>query len=183
MERVDSTCLSGGARGADHEWGLAASKHGHAVVHFAFEGHRSKCPRSTLHELSQAELDIADSRLVQANKTLKRRWPVANRFVANLLRRNYYQIAETDSVYAISTFQKRMVAGGTAWAVQLYLDRFDEAKELPCYVYDQQIETWTQWDGSGFLVIDAPPTPSGIWTGIGTRDLNSAGKRAIWEIW
>jgi hypothetical protein len=176
-------CLSGGARGADLAWGDAAMAHGHDVVHFGFAGHRSSAPHNTIQTLSEAELSVADQHLVKANKTMKRRWPISNQFVANLLRRNFYQIIETQAVYAISTFEKGMVAGGTSWAVQMYLDRFDHREELPCYVYDQVRKTWAQWDGGGFLEIDHPPIPSGVWTGIGTRELNKAGMEAIQKVW
>lgn len=178
-----NVCLSGGAIGADIEWGKAALAHDHTVLHFIFEGHEHNAPASLLHTLSPEELIIADAHLAKANETLGRRWPNPKRFLSNLLRRNYYQIIWTNSVYAISTFKKGMVGGGTAWAVQMYLDRFDTKIELPCFVFDQERKTWTQWDGGGFMEIDRPPPPSGTWTGIGTRDLNSAGSAAIQEVW
>jgi hypothetical protein len=106
--------LSGGAIGADVYWGRLAAERGDEVIHFSFQGHahKSSAPKGTLAVLSQDDLNIADPFLVQACETLKRRFPPRSLFVANLLRRNYYQVAETESVYAISTFEKGLVAGG-----------------------------------------------------------------------
>jgi hypothetical protein len=181
----ENVCLSGGAIGADVLWGAAAALHGHRVIHFTFEGHghKSSAPSSTLHYFTPEELAVANPHCARANKTLDRRWPLSNTFVSNLLRRNYYQVAWSDAVYAISTFKDGLVAGGTAWAVQMYLDRFDHEQELPCYVYDQIKKTWTQWDGGGFLEIEKPPSPSGTWAGIGTREINRAGVLAIEGVW
>jgi len=180
---LDNICLSGGAIGADYLWGEVASMFGHQIVHFGFAGHRSKVPRATIYTLTEEALLDADPYLVRANKTLDRRWPVRDHHVASLLRRNFYQVIETDSVYAVASLDRGHVAGGTAWAVQMYLDRFDRGVELPCYVFDQNVGTWTQWDGDGFLEIDLPPRPAGLWTGIGTRKLNTAGTNAIMGIW
>ena len=165
--------LSGGAIGADYLWGKLAGKRGDKVVHFSFAEHSQKAtvPKHTLHIIPQEDLNAVDGFLKQANKTLKRNFPPRSQFVANLLRRNYYQVAETDSVYVISKFEKGLVAGGTAWAVYMYLDRFDPECTLPCYVFDQVNAVWTQWIDGGFVEIDQPPEPTGTWTGIGSRDL------------
>lgn len=165
------------------EWGNVAEQHGHEVIHFTFAGHRSSARPTIIHELSPDDLAVANPHLEKANLRLKRRWPVRNLFTANLLRRNYYQIAEAESLYAISSFEQGFVAGGTAWAVAMMLDRFTEGTAIPCYVFDQKKRTWTTWDGYGFLEIDQPPTPCGVWAGIGTRDLNEYGFQAIRGIW
>ncbi len=180
---MPNICLSGGAKGADSAWGDVAHYYGHDVIHFSFVGHKAHVPQSTVVVLGEAELVRADPHLVIANQTMKRRWPIRNQHVANLLRRNFYQVVETESVYAVSTFEKRLVAGGTSWAVQMYLDRFEHSDPLPCYVFDQVRGYWTQWDGGGFEIIHQPPAPSGLWTGIGTRDLNALGEAAIADIW
>jgi hypothetical protein len=73
--------------------------------------------------------------------------------------------------------KKGWLLGGTSWAVQLFIDRFERGTPIPCYVFDQVQEQWVQWDGHGFLEIYRPPTPTGIWTGIGTRDLLPSAKK------
>jgi hypothetical protein len=36
--------MSGGADGADLQWGMCAGKAGHQVIHWSFDGHRSQAP-------------------------------------------------------------------------------------------------------------------------------------------
>lgn len=177
----DRFCMSGGADGADLQWGVCAGLAGHTVKHFIFAGHRSKAPREELVVLTEEQLLVADPFLERANETLKRRFPGQNPFVNSLLRRNYYQVAWSDSVYAVSSIDKKgLVEGGTSWAVQLFLDRFD-GRPCDAYVYDQKTSKWFVWDGQqiGWNHIIEPPTPSGVWAGIGSRDLKENGKQAI----
>jgi len=178
-----SVCLSGGALGADAAWGDAARLAGHDVIHWVFAGHSNKAgvPIKERHVLSQQELLVADDALVMANRRLDRRWPIQNQHVANLLRRNYYQVQWSDACYAISTFEKGQVKGGTAWATTMFTNRFEGP--CPCYVYDQVRRTWTVWDGEGFLEADEVPAPSGTYAGIGTRELNQHGSRAILDLY
>lgn len=174
-----SVCLSGGAKGADLAWGIAAEMAGHDVVHFVFEGHRSKARHAVV--LSEDELRSADPFLKRANATLRRRWPVANPFVANLLRRNWYQVRDADAVYAVSSIgDDGLVSGGTAWAVQMFLDRF-AATPCPAYVYDQAAAQWYAWR-SAWEPIESPPPPEGRWAGIGSRDLKTTGLEAITQV-
>jgi hypothetical protein len=176
-------CLSGGAIGSDLQWGMNAGRDGQSVIHWSYENHKSDAPRQELIRLTQEQLEKADSVLKRASRTLKRSWP-GNRSlgVKSLLRRNWYQVAWSESVYAVAEIDhKGLVTGGTGWAVQMFLDRF--AKEamfepLPIYVFDQKQEKWFQWK-AGWKEIECPPKPSGVWAGIGTRDLNDAGKWAI----
>lgn len=181
MELNDETnvCLSGGAAGADLKWGEVASARGDEVIHYIFRGHRSTAPEHQKIILSPSQLAEADPHLETANKTLRRRFPGSNDFVNNLLRRNYYQVVWSGSVYAISQIGKDgLVKGGTAWATTMFTDMHPYGK---CYVYDQVAKQWFQWKG-GWCPIVMPPTPVGVWAGIGSRDLLPAGERAIYEL-
>jgi hypothetical protein len=170
-------CLSGGADGADLQWGMVAGKRGDMVVHWSFEGGRSRAPESELAILTLDQLKEADPFLVKANKTLKRRFPPSSPYVTNLLRRNLYQVRDADSIYAVSTIEKSKVQGGTAWAVQMFIDRFD-GKPCNAYVYDQSDSTWYVWEGL-WTPIDSPPVPEGVYAAVGSRDLLANGKAAI----
>jgi hypothetical protein len=179
LDDSDNVCLSGGAEGSDLMWGMCAGSRGDAVVHFIFGGHRSQAPGAEKVVLNRAQLLEADPFVENANKTLKRRFPTSSDFVNNLLRRNYYQVAWSASCYAVSEIGKdQLVKGGTSWAVQMFLDLHPEGK---VYVYDQKQEQWFQWK-NGWVPIMAPPAPSGVWAGIGTRELNDAGKAAIRDL-
>ncbi len=179
QEKDKPVCCSGGALGADLAWGIAAHAAGHDVIHFIFRNHHSTADPKQLHVLTQDQLLVADGHLVKANKTLRRKWPVSNDFVANLLRRNYYQVVYSDSLYAISSFDGYgMVKGGTAWAVQMMIDIHPNAK---IYVFDQQVERWFQWKGA-WMPSMQPPAPDGLYAAIGSRELTAAGLRAIESI-
>lgn len=170
-------CLSGGAAGADAQWGMTAGTLGHTVIHWSFEGHRTHVPSEEVYVLTLNQLMEADPYLTKANKTLKRHFPPRSPFATNLLRRNLYQVRDADCIYAVSTIKKGQVQGGTAWAVQMFLDRFDSQ---PCaaYVYDQSDSTWNVWEGQ-WTPIDSPPVPEGVYAAVGSRDLLPNGKEAI----
>lgn len=169
-------CLSGGAKGADQQWGMTSGEKGMEVIHWSFAGHKTHVPEQEVVVLSDEQLDVADDKLRKANRTLKRKIP-RNTYVKNLLRRNWYQVENAERIYAVSTINAGFVAGGTAWAVQMFIDRFNG---LPCeaYVFDQEQEQWFCWKGE-WVSIPSPPSPYGIFAGVGTRDLNDAGKAAI----
>lgn len=175
-------CLSGGADGADLQWGMVAGSAGHQVFHFIFDGHRSKAPESEKVTLTADQLAIADPFLAKANRTLRRKWPSRNPWVANLLRRNFYQVSAAEAVYAVAAIDEDgLVTGGTSWAVQMFLDRFD-TEQRAAYVYDQNTEGWFEWY-CGWSPIATPPTPSGVYAGIGSRDLKVSGKNAIRDLY
>jgi hypothetical protein len=151
---------------------------GHMVVHFGFKGHRSLAPPSEIVTIPDEELDEANDPCKKASLGLKRYFPPKNMFVRNLLRRNWFQVKYAERVYAVATLSADGVSGGTAWATQMFIDRHKGAP-CECYVYDQSSSLWYKWEGVGFMEIDAPPKPHGVWAGIGSRDLRLNGKQAI----
>jgi hypothetical protein len=182
-------CLSGGAAGADTAWGRTAALHGHEVVHWSFNGHtvvdkKYKC------DLDDNKLRQADAFLDLANKSIQRIWPTNKAFINNLLRRNFYQIYWTDSVYAVASFNNDTsllkISGGTAWACQMFVDRWlystKYIKDIPLYFFDQKSESWYKWNGS-WVNLNQPPKPTQVYAGIGSRDLTPAGHAAIEAIY
>lgn len=167
---MDNICFSGGALGADTLWGDLALNAGHQVIHYIFDGHKSTCPYTKT--LTQQELNYADKFLVFANKTLKRHFPSKSLFVNNLLRRNFYQVRNTTSLYAIASIANGLVEGGTSWAVQMFLDK-NRSEPCPCYVYCQTANKWYRWERKWVECV--PPRPEGAWTGIGSRKLTAQG--------
>ena len=185
-------CLSGGADGADLQFGMCAGARGDGVIHFSFKGHETAAPEAEVVILTDLQLRAADSYCKAANKTLKRRFPAKSSKVNNLLRRDWYQVETAQSCYAVSTFEQPpaltiplgtvlpnlRVKGGTAWGVQMFIDRhYGEACE--CFVFDQILCHWFRWIGSGWQCIYEPPKPEGIYAGIGARDMLPVGKLAI----
>ena len=214
---ADNVCLSGGAAGADVAWGNEAIKAGHQVIHWSFEGHKSQDPANS-YILTQEELDEANDYLREANLTLKRRLDF-NKFYIKLLQRNWYQVKYADTVFAIGTLNEKAVFydhkkgaqigyhitndrkdrmginGGTAWACQMYLDRyrrelgnmnfrlvFYEQDKLEILFYSPREGYWIPWaEATRFAtsVNTGLLAPSGIYAAIGTRDLKPNGKAYI----
>jgi hypothetical protein len=183
-------CLSGGADGSDLQFGMCAGALGHGVIHFSFRGHATAAPETEVVVLTELQLQAADARCRAANRTLRRRFPAKSPKITNLLRRNWYQVETAQSCYAVSTLDiengptiplgsvfRAKVAGGTAWAVQMFIDRHKAM--CPCYVFDQVVCHWFQWIGDGWQCIYEPPKPAGIYAGIGARHLLPIGKLAI----
>lgn len=179
-------CLSGGADGSDLQWGMCAGMAGHQVIHFGFPGHGSKAPKAEQVRLTHEQLAEADPFLIRANRTLGRSFPGSSEYSNNLLRRNYYQQRDSQAVYAVIVgFDDRgRVLGGTAWAIQMFIDRHNDG---PCavYVFDQSRDIWLTYVGAEeWEYIAQPPKPTGVWTGIGCRqrNLQSNGKAAIRDL-
>jgi hypothetical protein len=173
-------CVSGGALGADLLWGEAAQADGQEVMHLSFEGHRTEANENNVVRLSLSHLEKADLYLKRANLTIKRKLPFDKPSIINLLRRNFWQIWRAESVYAISTFKDGLVQGGTAWAVVMFLNQNPDTET--CYVFDQDQEKWFRWDAFYWKEVIYVPKPSGIWAGIGTREINQAGKNALKDL-
>jgi hypothetical protein len=177
-------CLSGGATGSDTAWGHVADRMGHAVIHWSFGRHRTTVPARQLLTLSDAQLQLANPAVSRANKTLRRQFPSNSWYTNNLLRRNWYQVAFADSVFAVGECDANLdITGGTAWAVQMYIDRFvqdqEDMEKCRLFFFDQIRGNWRKWKGS-WAVMDCQPTIlEEIWAGIGTRDLNGKGLEAI----
>lgn len=166
-----SICFTGGAIGADTVWGELAEYMGHDVVHYIFDNHKSQC--DNLVVLSEDELLLADEFLIKANEIVQRKFPSKSHFTNSLLRRNYYQIKDSDACYAVASLKNNKVSGGTAWAVAMFIQN---RKYKPVYILNQDDSLWYSYDynTSEFQLMDnIPPTPSGNWTGIGTRDISS----------
>lgn len=199
LDRFPDMMLSGGAEGADSAFGKAASKKGHKVVHWTFDGHKSRL-RSNLFPLDANKLRYADPYIVRASKGVLRYLPT-NEYVKNLLRRNYYQVAFSESVYAVGRFQHQVnhtsgrfkdqesmlsIDGGTAWACQMYVDRFifdqEPMKACQLYFYDMQGKKWYKWQQI-WREIGSPPSPSGVYAGIGSRELTDNGLSTIFKLY
>jgi hypothetical protein len=166
-------CFSGGAQGSDLLWGELALAHGHELIHYVFKGHKgSKHPNAVM--VNPDQLKVGDSVLKKVNDVLGRSFPAHSEFVTNLLRRNFWQVRDTDSVYALAGIDDDgLVRGGTSWAVECFKILKPNSNQI--YVFDTEIDFWFQWHPSTFEIpsvwkmIERPPTPKGKWTGIGTR--------------
>jgi hypothetical protein len=173
MNLINYTNHSGGALGADSEWDLTGQLFGVTNHNHYYYG--KKTPKGNVL-ISAEQLEEGWEHVLKANITLKR-YPQPYK---NLLSRNWMQVKNADSVFAISSFKSdKEVNGGTGWAVQMAID---EGK--PVYVFDQNKNLWFtyNYELKKFIETDTP-TLTENFAGIGTRELNDDGEKAIHEVY
>jgi hypothetical protein len=182
---MTDTCFSGGATGSDTVFGNWAKDYGHSVVHFGFKGMKTDWPYpQDMVWIRDDVLKTADDLLLQANVFLKRKFPTQSEYVNNLLRRNYFQVYKTKTIYAISSLElSGNVKGGTGWAVAMGM-----LLNVPdIYIYDQHQLSWFRYrEGTMKMwtpMITLPPKPQGWYTGIGTRNITIDGVHAIQDLY
>jgi hypothetical protein len=172
-------CNSGGAQGADSVFEMECAKVGIGFISWSFDGHTTKSLFRKI--LSIEELDEGFEHIKIANKTLKRTVNGLKPYVKKLLSRNWFQVKNSDAIFAIGTFQPgfKMVNGGTGWAVQMSIDN----KKL-VYFFDQSENFWFKYNYENeiFEKYEGIPKLSENFAGIGTRDINQNGIDAIKEL-
>lgn len=174
--------FSGGAKGADLYWDAIAQQYGiENRTHFRPEDYK------TATRVTQFKIKVAVS---DAAIALGR--PMDFKGI-ELVYRNWFQVASAEAIYAIGYIiapdnkddrgftnktDHEIVSGGTGWTVQMAIDR-----EKPVYVFDQQRNYWCTWGDNGvFLPTPEPPKLMYNFAGIGTRDLQENGKKAIRDV-
>jgi hypothetical protein len=136
-------------------------------------------------------------RYIRANRKLRRKELKLKNTKSHLMARNWFQVKNSGSVYAISTILKpgqpymskgvqytnqsirESVSGGTAYAVQMAIDI-----GRPVFVFNLHDKRWYEWskDSKSFVPIETPVlTPN--FAAIGTRELSPAGEQAIREVY
>lgn len=171
---------SGGAIGSDTCFAIEALKYGIETIAHSFNGHSCQPNSGKRIAHSEQDLSIATEILTNINKKyIKRKFPPNSKFVENLLRRNYFQVIDSQAVIAISTINKYgIVEGGTAWAVYMGIER-----NIPVFVFDQATNEWHEWVDSRFsiITIENMPKYDYAFAGIGTREISPSGLNAIRE--
>lgn len=166
---------SGGAIGSDTAWDTIGREFGMTNnKHYYFEGYKTPNGNTSIPISLKNEADV---KLKEANKTLGRKFPTSKEYVNNLLRRNWWQVKNSDSIFAISTITDNKVDGGTGWAVHMAI-----AENKPVYVFDQKINKWFTWSNNKFVEVDTPVLTKNF-AGIGTREINENGKQAIRDVY
>ena len=174
------TIHSGGAIGADTEWANIGKKIRADVIAHSFVGHKTTGGVPFVH--SKAELERADVLLEKINKDYlpNRRFNTAKEYVKNLLRRNYYQIVDSEALIAAGKVEDvpnlgKRVSGGTAWAFYMAVET-----GKPAYIFNQTDNQWYKGEGKELVRVDASSIPRYTTiAGVGTRDLNDAGRKAL----
>jgi hypothetical protein len=178
MNPAECILYSGGAPGAEAEFGENAERHGVEEVNFSFDGHKNVRQRG-LRVLNHEELENGDVSLEYVSRLMNRRYSQGPMF-RKILQTIWYQINEGQEIYVIGEIlPDRTVKGGTGWGAE-----FAKLCNKPLYVFDQVAGSWRKWVGMEWMELgdDEPRITHPHITGTGSRSLNEAGKAAIRDL-
>jgi hypothetical protein len=172
----ESILYSGGAAGAEAEFGAKAEKYGVAEVNFTFEGHQIVRTRG-LRVLTQEELKRGDVSMTYVSRLLNRTYSNAP-IMRKVLQTIWYQVNNGMEIYVIGSIQEdNTVKGGTGWGAE-----FAKLCNKPLFVFDQAKNSWFKWSRDQWRPEVAPVIGHSHFTGTGTRFLETGGKQAIAEL-
>jgi KaiC/GvpD/RAD55 family RecA-like ATPase len=165
---------SGGAKGAEAEFGACAEKLGMTEVNYSFEGHRFRERTRGVVILDESELRKGDFSLIYVSKRLNR---VVSEIplVRNILQTIWHQINNANQVFVIGAIQEdTTVRGGTGWGAELA-----RLWKKPLFVFDQNKRAWFRWSGAAWEIANLPLITSENFAGIGTQNLTEESREAI----
>src|SRR6059036_414488 len=153
MRAADSILFSGGAAGAEAEFGACAERHGIEEVNFTFDGHRIDRHRG-VRVLNHEELQAGDVSLAYVSRLMHRRYTDAPT-IRKVLQSLWYQVNSGQEVYVIGTIlDDGTVRGGTGWGAE-----FAKLCNKPLYVFDQDKNSWFRWSGDEWFALDRSTGP------------------------
>lgn len=179
---------SGGALGADTYWQEVGNKHGVKTVNYTTNNYDS---------LSNEEKQQIENQYQEVTNFLGRNSLDKNSYAGKLVRRDMMQANSGDSIFGVTELiapdikgrkgyknrKKHIIPeGGTAYAIARGI-----LSGKPTYVYNQSDEYglskgWYKWENGDFVQVEEP-TLTNNFTGIGTREINEDGKKAIESVY
>lgn len=171
-------CHSGGATGADTVFEKESIRMGWKVKAYSFVGHNTASTNRVI--ISQEQLQEGYNALEKVRKYLKRNTP-SSLYVRQLISRNWFQVTNSDAIYAVSTIDEEgLVKGGTGWAVSMAI----LLKKCPVYVYDQNDDIWYKYlyDENIWNPLNNLFITEDNFAGIGSRELTPKGRFAIRDL-
>jgi len=179
MNKEDFVLFSGGAKGAEAEFGVNAELFGIDEVNFTFEGHNIERRRG-LRVLNHKELKNGDVSLEYVSRLMNRTY-TDNPTFRKILQSIWYQINNGQEIYVIGEIlDDNTVKGGTGWGAE-----FAKLCNKPLYVFDQKRNAWFVWNQIEWVKQsrgDEPKISHIHFTGTGTRFLEENGRKAIREL-
>lgn len=172
-------CHSGGCPGSDIVWENEGNKYGVTTIAYSFHNHVQEGKNRKI--LTVDELNEGFENVKIASVGLKRNPNCQYPYVKNLISRNWFQVKNSDTIFAIGKFiNTKLVKGGTGWAVQMSIDNKKET-----FVFNQDNNKWNKYNYviGEFEVINYIPVLTENFAGIGTREINQNGINAIKEIY
>jgi hypothetical protein len=176
LDPNESTLFSGGANGAEAEFGANAERHGIEEVNYTFEEHKIARHRG-VRVLTHHELKKGDVSLTYVSNLMHRTYANTPLF-RKVLQTIWYQVNSGQEIYVVGKIlDDGTVKGGTGWGAE-----FAKLCNKPLFVFDQERDGWYTWENGTWSEI-APPVISHLeFTGTGTRFLEENGRRAIAEL-
>jgi hypothetical protein len=179
MTPADCILFSGGAPGAEAEFGACAERHGVEEVNFTFDGHPIVRQRG-VRVLNHEELLAGDVSLAYVSRLMHRRY-TDSATIRKVLQTLWYQVNSGQEIYVIGTIlDDQTVRGGTGWGAE-----FAKLCNKPLYVFDQEKNGWFEWTADQWAPaegVKAPVITHPHFTGTGTRNLTDVGKQAIEDL-
>jgi len=172
---MNYTCYSGGASGSDFIFETESIKHNFKVVAYSFDGHNTKSSNTLI--LSPNQLKEGFKHIEITNKRLNRNIYNTSSYVKNLISRDWFQVKNSDAIFAIGNLQtENTVRGGTGYACSLAVDN-----KKPIYLFEQNDNQWYYYDyeSDRFEIYEEKPKLTEKFAGIGTREINNNGIKAI----
>lgn len=167
------TLFSGGAQGAEAEFGRQAERYGVAEVNFTFEGHRIDRTRG-IRVLTSEELEKKDVSLTYVSKLLGRKFSNGPQ-IRMVLRTIMHQIDAGLEIFVVGTIlEDGTVTGGTGWGAE-----FAKICNKPLHVFCQEKQAWFSWKHGAWEAGGEPVITQTHFTGTGTRFPSEAGLAAI----
>jgi len=179
MKKEDCILFSGGAQGAEAQFGASAENLGIEEVNFTFEGHTIVRHRG-LRVLTHEELKNGDVSLEYISRLMNRRY-TDNATFRKILQTIWYQINNGQEVFIVGEIlPDNTVKGGTGWGAE-----FSKICNKPLHVFDQKKNAWFTWNKLNWIERkkgDEPVITHMHFAGGGTRFLEENGKKAIREL-
>ena len=153
MNAPDCILFSGGAAGAEAEFGACAERHGIEEVNFTFEGHKIARHRG-VRVLNHEELQAGDVSLEYVSRLMHRRYSDAPT-IRRVLQTIWYQVNSGQEIYVVGTvLEDGTVRGGTGWGAE-----FAKLCNKPLHVFDQDKDRWFTWSGDRLQAREAADGP------------------------
>ena len=172
MKPSNCTLFSGGAKGAEEEFGVQAEKAGIEEVNFTFEEHGVKRKRG-LHFLTHEELKKGEVSLTYLSRIMNRSYAHGPK-LKKVLQSIWHQINNAEEVFIVGKIlDDGTVKGGTGWGAE-----FAKICNKPLHVFDQDQKEWFKWNQDRWKQ-HTPKIRKKRFAGGGTRFLTADGKKAI----
>lgn len=178
-ETEERILYSGGANGAEYEFGVQAERFGIEETNFTFEESGIARGRG-VRILTREELNHGDVSLSYVSRLMNRTYTDAPR-IRKVLQTIWYMVNAGQEIYVVGTIlPDGTVRGGTGWGAE-----FAKLCNKPIFVFDQAAGGWFTWKEDHWVRVEEPGEPrirSARFTGTGSRFLEENGRQAIRDL-